>query len=95
MTVELNAAFVPERLREELEMRLETAWAGTEAAPGQLQLKWVHRDPGEFVVAVEYRDVRIEPGVGHAAVPEPEGDVHRLIGTLSRELSESLRHRGR
>lgn len=91
MIVELNEALVPGQLRKKLERHLKFAWARAEAAPGLLQLKWAHCDPGDIVIAVEYQTARLELEPGSSAISELEEKARHLMTSLNEEISAFLR----
>lgn len=91
MIVELNRAFVPDRLHNRLERHLRETWVRSRISPASFKIKWVSIDPGELVVGVSLENARVVKQPPSAGYDDPEALARMLIVELEEVLVQFLR----
>ena len=90
MTVELNAAFVPQPQRRKLETYLRKSWHHGERVSRSLRVRWEHQDPGFLVIAVSLGEIRIEHSSKCTCKDATEEEALRLVAMLAEEIHRFL-----
>jgi hypothetical protein len=91
MVVELNEAFVPDRLKNRVIHHLRQSWARTRIQPPALRVRWAQDDPGRLVMAIELETTRVVP---HIAVTGSAKQILELMDELEETLANFLRANG-